>query len=172
MQVSNTAVSCLRVSSLAVVGTIPGRFVELGWYEDPSDQLLVCPTTSGTPKVLVYASYDGAIQCSQNSPTVSPGNYDFYMHDDNQNGVWVYFWNGQSVGSYNVGTLTSGSPRALGERREQDDSAYSNFEVLKRMNANMGWALWSSSSVVEDTDPAYRGCFYGATHFTVKTGSC
>lgn len=172
MQVSNTTVTCLRISSISVVGTIPGRWVEVGWYEDPADVLALCPTTSGTPKILMYASYDYVGQCNPAPPTVAAGTYDFYTHDDNQNGVWVYFWNAQSLGSFNVGTLTSGVQRAQGERREDDDSAYSNFEVLKKMNSSMGWQLWAAAFVAETYDPAYRGCFYGPTHFTVKLGTC
>lgn len=121
----------------------------------------------------MYAQYDGTIYCNSGTPNVSPGNYDFYIKDDNQDGVWDYYWNnGQYLGSYNLATLTSGAPRAEGERRNQSDSAYANFQVLKRMNANKGWALWSGTTVVDDSDPDYRGCIYGNTHYTVKLGSC
>jgi hypothetical protein len=66
-QISDTAVSCVRISSM-LQNKMPDTFAEIGWYEDPGDLIVKCPPTSGKPKMLIFGAVNGFPKCDLNSP--------------------------------------------------------------------------------------------------------
>ena len=118
MHVFESQVECLRISSIADINTSGERYVELGWFEDTTGLLAVCPATDGSPRVFRYSVFDGTIRCDDATAPLSGGtDQDFWVQDANQNGVWTYFRNGNSIGAYDMGSFVSGRPVANGERR-------------------------------------------------------
>jgi hypothetical protein len=168
MQVENAVVFCTRVSSIAVVNASGSRFVEVGWYEDPVDTLAKCDKTFGQPVLLVYAYVDGTIKCKTSTPTLSSGTNSFNVNDNNLDGNWDYYWQGNYEGFFNALSFVSGDPRANGERKSLDDSAFADHTVLKRMNSSAVWTDWTGTTAIENTDPNYNNCIYSNTHTAFK----
>ncbi len=158
------------------------KFVEIGWYSDPpggAETLCDKTPSDGTPWVLVYGFYNAnTIKCKKSPPSLASdiGLYiTFKVHDNNQDGVWDYSYNGGvSLGSFDMGDLLSGDPRNNGERHNTDNSAKAEFKGLQLMNSSQAWINWSGTTLAEDTDSGFQFCGpgvtgYSDTHTAVKT---
>lgn len=168
MLIANSATTCGRVSSLFDYNSAETRFVEVGWYEEQN--YYVCIPNTTAPRRLGFAFFDGLASCFSPSSGISTGRGDFYVHDDNQNAIWNFyhgtsnFWN-----SPNMGTFVTGQVRSNGERAGASDSAYSDFDGLKRMGATMSWVAWTGTQEWSTSDdPGYEYCEHSNTHVEVQ----
>jgi len=168
-EVFNSSVECVRVASIGNRNSPQTRFVEIGWFEDPTNFLAGCGATSGAPTVFKFRFIDGVVNCTTHS-TLSAGSFpNFRVFDDDQNGVWSFFHGNNSIGTYNMSTFVTGTPLANGERKEPADSARANHDGLWRMDPSQSWVLWQTTSVEDDSDPDYRACIRSASHVEVRT---
>ncbi len=171
MTVYDNTESCVRISSIAAISD-DGDFAEVGWYEQTGGDSLGCDGTSGPPKLLVYAMVNGNLWgCKHPVPNLTGGDVDsFSTNDFNRDSTWVYWWNGNSEGSYDL-LWNSGDPIDNGERHSQVSTNHStsNFNGLQYGDpTGPGWLDWPSSLLSSNSDGGYyKGCNYGGVHTTV-----
>jgi hypothetical protein len=175
MWVQNTDIDCARASSIGVVNSSSTRFVELGWYEEPIN-VTPCPQTSGPPRILVAKLFDGVFTCD-NQPEFNPANLprwdEFKVQDQNQDGDWYYYRNGNFLGFYGLGTFVTGSGRASSERKtSHHDSMFGSFYGLDRMNASQAWVNWNGTVQIEDSDGDYRLCIFADDRLQMQSSPC
>jgi hypothetical protein len=169
MHVFASQVECVRISIIANINSSGQRFVELGWFEDATGLLRDCPRTDGSPHVLRYSYFDGTVRCDNATAPLSGGtDQDFWVQDANQNGVWTYYRNGNSIGAYDMGSFVAGTPVAQGERRVLTDSARTDHHGLKRMINNTDYTGWEGTSRGVDNDEDFRACIRSNMHVEVK----
>lgn len=168
MLVVDTPIGCARASSIAVVNNDQSRFVELGWYEE-NQNVTPCPDTNGDPRVLRAKGFDGEFVCDPTTVYLSGSTWhDFKVQDGNQDGIWLYFRNGNQIGTYNLWPFVTGDPRANSERkRDHDDSAWADFEGLQRMVNSVDYVHWDGTTGIKDSDPDYRNCIRSDLHVEV-----
>lgn len=133
-------------------------------------------TTFGPTQLIVW-QINWAYTCKRPTPAIYPPAggiwYVWYVADNNQDGVWQYVFNGNTLQSKDMGTFVTGDPRANAERKSRSDSNYADFYGLYRMGSGGAWYAWSNVSVLRDTDPDYRNCWYSASlRVIVKQGGC
>jgi hypothetical protein len=171
MGVFDGDVDCGRVSSIFVTNGAITRWVEVGWYESPQGAYVCIPTTSGPPKILAFAYFDGMVDCKDPSPNLGEGTDNFWVQDRDQDGVWRYFRNGNQVWtSPDMSPFNSGTLYNNGERLNFRNTAHADFDGLKRMNHQGNWGDWSNTSLDTELsdDSGSHGCKYSDTHTAVK----
>jgi hypothetical protein len=173
MGVFDGNVDCSRVSSVLVYNSLFTRAVEIGWYEDPANNYVCVPTTSGSPKILAFA-YDGNDRFCWGNPTGtgSDATDPVEVHDANQNAIWVYKYDGSQVWTGpDLGSFTNGTLAGNGERGNEENTSHADFDGLKGMNHNQKWVatqgFYEAGESLSD-DPGARPCFYSDTHTAVK----
>lgn len=173
MDVFDGAVSCTRVSSLFVLNSTGTRWVEVGWYEDPSGggaDYACIPSTSGAPKILAFSYDNGSVDCKTNGVGLSEGTSGFYIQDQNTDGVWKFFKDGdQTWTSPDMTPFSSGWVASNGERNDFTNTSHAVFDGLNKMNDNGNWGDWNSTN--EDSlsdDSQAHFCKYSDTHTQVK----
>lgn len=170
----DNAVSCARVSSLFVYNNMATRFVEIGWYEDPSDTFSLClPTTSGAPRVLAYAFDMGMDTCDETPAIPTSGQWDaFKVSDPEQDGVWSFFHDATLVFSEDMGSFVTGILRSNGERHNMSDGASADFNGLQRMNFSASWVSWDSTTEDPNSDDSgYKFCKSSNTYTSVRANA-
>jgi hypothetical protein len=171
MGVFDGNVDCGRVSSLFVTNGPITRWIEVGWYESPQGTYSCIPTTSGPPKILAFAVFDGMVDCKNPSANIGEGTDGFWVHDKDQDGVWKFFRNGNQVWtSFDMSPFNSGTLYNNGERLNFNNTAHADFDGLKKMLHQGNWADWNNTSLDTDLfdDSGSHGCKYSDTHTAVK----
>jgi hypothetical protein len=175
MSLYNDSISCTKISSIAA-SLNNDNYVEMGWYEDPTGDLTNCDSTSGSPRLLVYALIGGnTIDCKKGTQTVTAAAA-YRIQDLDNDTVWGYFFNDVSQGTYNT-LMNKGVPVDNGERHTHPstgDTPRARFNGLQ-WHITV-WNNWSTPLQNIDTDnytPNYHGCVYsGGVLTTVQSSAC
>jgi hypothetical protein len=175
MYVYDLSIDCGHVSSLIARNSSYTRFVEVGYYENAQGDYECLDTTSGHPRVLLYAEIGGTRYCKHNTQNPVAGQYDgFRVQDANQDGLWTYYWNDvDQWQSPNMGTFVTGLLENNGERLNGSDSARADFDGLKRMNSVADWVNWDGTTLIsaQSDDYGFMGCKDSDIHTRVVRNS-
>lgn len=179
MGVFDGNVDCGRVSSVFVYNSSLTRYVEVGWFESPQGAYS-CIQDTGTgadpPRILAFAQFDGMRDCLNPAGSLSEGTQTFWVHDDNQDGIWKFYHSGTQVWtSFDMSPFTTGLLYDNGERLTFQNTAHADFDGLKRM-AGQNWVAWGSGGSTDTTtldtalsdDSGSHGCKYSNDHTAVK----
>jgi hypothetical protein len=159
MLVVDNTTPCARASTLSVVNNFENRAVEIGWYEEGTN-VTPCPQTT-VPRVLRAWFIFGEFHCDQTTALIgdTPRKDDFRVQDQNQDGIWGWWRNGNHLGNTNMDDFRTGDPRAQGERKsDHSDEARSEFLGLYRMINASDYVVWGFTTTIKDTDPDYVAC--------------
>lgn len=178
MHVFDTSVPCGRASSILDINSAETRFVEVGWFENTGPVYGCVPTTSGAPRQLAFAWFDGAPSCLTTPDSIPGGQWDhFRVQDSNQDGVWGFYhkkddtwdliWASPDMDPFVTGFLWSN-----GERATTDDSARAVFKGLQRMINSTDYRDWAGTFEEDDSDDGgWKDCIVTNTHVKVIPNS-
>jgi hypothetical protein len=172
MHIYNDNVDCGRVSSLFVKNATETKFVEVGWFEDPSESnfdYTCLNNTSGQPKLFAYVDTGSGHACNT-AGELSTGDDAFTEQDQNQDGIWKFghagsdFYTSPNLGSFNSGLLRTNGERAGGG----NEPARSEFNGLDREDQFNNWPSWQNTFEASTSDdPGFHDCIDNDHHVRV-----
>lgn len=144
--------NCAIVKSM-YVWVSSNNFVEVGWFENPSDpnDLAVCDNHT-LPHYYVYSIVGGSINCKHPTPVIIdlPRSINANVRNPDGDMRWDYTVNSADMDYYNT-NISSGEVLAATERHSTNDGLAATFDGLDYMGASGNWNVWDEIHHKKDT---------------------